>query len=125
MNSDLTTCTLHPLSVLLVLYLNWYFCSALNKSRIKWTVLLHWLLFALMAARLAGDILKVAQVDVPLMIEQLNLPAAKLWELGWQPSIMASMFAQLSLRRNNVSLLWQAMLGKVSNGLEKHGSCNK
>lgn len=94
-----------------------YAVSALNKSRIKWTVLLHWLLLLLIAARLAGDILTLLQVDIPPTLQDLNLPKARLWELAWQPSILASIFAQLSLKRNNVSLLWQAMLGQLILGI--------
>ena len=75
-------------------------------------MLLHWLLFLVMAARLSSDVLRLLQVDIPPIIQELNLPTARLWELAWQPSILASIFAQLSLKRNNVSLLWQAMLGE-------------
>ena len=85
--------------------------SALNKNRVKWTVLFHWLLFIVMVVRLSSHFCKFVQLEVPALIEELNLPACRMWELAWLPSIMASMFAQLSLKRNNTSLLWQALLG--------------
>lgn len=91
---------------------NFAFSSALNKGRIKWTILCHWLVFVLMLLRLSADFCRLAKVSTPMFIAQLHLPPPRVWEVMWLPSIMASMFAQLSLKKNNSSLLKQALLGK-------------
>ncbi|XP_067948498.1 protein jagunal-like isoform X2 [Watersipora subatra] len=86
---------------------------SLNKGRLKVTVIFHWLLFLMMLLRLTPDLCAMVKTEVPVIIESLSLPPPSLWELSWLPSIMASMFAQLSLKRNTSSLLWQALLGNL------------
>lgn len=72
---------------------------------------MHASLFVLGLARLSKEIFSLAGVQVPAELERLNLPTPLPWELAWLPSMIASLFASLSLRKNNSALLWQALLG--------------
>ena len=89
-----------------------YKVSAENKPRLRFAIVMHWMLAALMIVRLIpGLILATGSSRVPHFIKHLNLPQVHLWELVWLLSSVASVFGYLSLNKNNGQLLSYFMTG--------------
>lgn len=74
--------------------------SVLNKSRLKYCIFFHALLFFVMAAKLSADILDRLDIFI-LEIEELEIPSPLWWEYIWSLSIFVS-FIGLSAARNNI-----------------------
>ncbi|XP_005191525.1 protein jagunal [Musca domestica] len=73
--------------------------SLLNKSRLKYCIFFHALLFFVMLAKLTSDILDRLDIFV-LEIEELEVPAPLWWEYIWLASLLTS-FVGLSAARGN------------------------
>ncbi|XP_075145527.1 jagunal [Haematobia irritans] len=73
--------------------------SLLNKSRLKYCIFFHALLFFVMLAKLTSDILDRLDIFV-LEIEELEVPAPLWWEYMWLSSLLTS-FVGLSAARGN------------------------
>jgi len=76
-----------------------YQISALNKSRLKYCIFFHFLLFFAMLAKLSADILDRLDIFI-LEIEELQVPAPLWWEYFWCISILMS-FIGLSAAKGN------------------------
>lgn len=74
-------------------------CSLLNKSRLKYCIFFHALLFFVMLAKLTSDILDRLDIFV-LEIEELEVPPPLWWEYVWAASLLTS-FIGLSASRGN------------------------
>lgn len=94
-----------------------YQASAVNKSRLKYTIYLHTLLVLLMAFRLSVSICVLFNIRPPRMLQKLQLPRADLWEYVWLLSTIASVFGLVALRRNRVFLMLQYIIGTCLFGL--------
>nr|ADD38092.1 Protein jagunal [Lepeophtheirus salmonis] len=81
-----------------------YYISAQTKSRLKWSVLFHYVLGFILFAKLVPDILDRLGIFV-LEIEELLIPKAKLWELFWILSIPATLLGLLSSKKSNASMM--------------------
>uniref|UniRef100_A0A0K2SZT6 Jagunal n=1 Tax=Lepeophtheirus salmonis TaxID=72036 RepID=A0A0K2SZT6_LEPSM len=77
---------------------------AQTKSRLKWSVLFHYVLGFILFAKLVPDILDRLGIFV-LEIEELLIPKAKLWELFWILSIPATLLGLLSSKKSNASMM--------------------
>lgn len=89
------------LSIIKILTYNpiFFFFSILNKSRLKYCIFFHALLFFVMLAKLTPDILD--RLDIFVMeIEELQVPQPLWWEYIWCLSILSS-FMGLSAARGN------------------------
>ncbi len=75
--------------------------SALNKTRLKFCVFLHYLLFIAMCCKLAEDVLDRLDVFI-LELEELYIPKPRLWEWLWSSSIIFSFFGLTAIRNNNI-----------------------
>jgi len=76
-----------------------FFFSILNKSRLKYCIFFHSLLFFVMLAKLTPDILD--RLDIFVMeIEELQIPQPLWWEYTWCISILSS-FVGLSAAKGN------------------------
>lgn len=73
--------------------------SALNKSRLKYCIFFHYLLFFMMLAKLSADILDRLDIFI-LEIEELQIPPPLWWEYFWCTSILMS-FVGLSAAKGN------------------------
>ncbi|XP_050441786.1 protein jagunal [Adelges cooleyi] len=92
-----------------------YKISVQNKSRLKYCILFHYLLFFLMLAKLCPDVLDRLDIFV-LEIEELEIPKPLLWEYLWCFSLPASFLALSAVKHNcvrNISLYikWIVLLG--------------
>lgn len=76
-----------------------YLYSLLNKSRLKYCIFFHALLFFVMLAKLTSDILDRLDIFV-LEIEELEVPAPLWWEYMWLASLLTA-FVGLSAARGN------------------------
>ncbi|XP_050521681.1 protein jagunal [Daktulosphaira vitifoliae] len=92
-----------------------YKLSVQNKSRLKYCILFHYLLFFLMVAKLCPDVLDRLDIFV-LEIEELEIPKPLFWEYLWCLSLPASFLALRAIKHNcvrNISLYikWIILLG--------------
>ncbi|CAO1389960.1 unnamed protein product [Diamesa hyperborea] len=76
-----------------------YHISALNKSRLKFCIFCHYLLFFVMLAKLLADILDKLDIFI-LEIEELRVPKPLWWEYIWCISVVLT-FIGLSAARSN------------------------
>jgi len=76
--------------------------SALNKTRLKFCIFLHLLLFIAMCCKLAEDILDRLDIFI-LELEELYIPKPRIWEWMWSSSIIFSLVGLTSIRNNKVS----------------------
>ena len=94
------------------------FCfSATYKSRIKVMAVCHILLVLLMLLRLSTALCVIAGIRPPHFLQRLRLPVVDGWEYAWLVSGFAPLFALVSLKRNQVFLLKQFMLGVAVFGI--------
>ncbi|KAJ8918773.1 hypothetical protein NQ315_015093 [Exocentrus adspersus] len=70
---------------------NHYQLSALNKSRLKYCMFFHYLLFLAMFAKLFPDILDKLDIFI-LEIEELSIPKPLWWEYIWCIGLLSSIF---------------------------------
>ncbi|KAL0276461.1 UNVERIFIED_CONTAM: hypothetical protein PYX00_004029 [Menopon gallinae] len=87
-----------------------YQTSALNKSRLKYCIFFHYLLFFAMLAKLSADILDRLDIFI-LEIEELKVPQPLWWEYIWCLSIIMTFFGLTAIRRNRIQTLKQYMYG--------------
>ncbi|XP_054708169.1 protein jagunal-like [Uloborus diversus] len=78
--------------------------SALYKSRLKFCIFLHFLLFLAMLAKLSEDILDRLDVFI-LELEELYIPKPLPWEWLWTASILFAIVGLRALSRNRLSAL--------------------
>ncbi|XP_014364323.2 protein jagunal [Papilio machaon] len=89
-----------------------YQLSALNKSRLKYCVFFHHVLFIVMVAKLSADILDKLDIFI-LEIEELQIPPPLWWEYIWCLSLLLSFLALAAIKRNNITNLRRYMYGIV------------
>ncbi|XP_026468222.1 protein jagunal-like [Ctenocephalides felis] len=89
-----------------------YQISALNKSRLKYCIFFHYLLFFAMLAKLSADILDRLDIFI-LEIEELEIPTPLWWEYIWCLSVVLSFVGLTAARRNRVALMQRYMIGIV------------
>lgn len=78
-----------------------YQISAQNKSRLKYCIFFHYLLFFVMLTKLSADILDRLDIFV-LEIEELEVPKPLLWEYLWCISILVTFFALSAIKKNRI-----------------------
>ncbi|KOC67653.1 Protein jagunal [Habropoda laboriosa] len=89
-----------------------YQISATNKSRLKYCIFFHYLLFFVMLAKLSADILDHLDIFI-LEIEELQVPQPLWWEYIWCISLMLSFLALSAIKRNRIKTLQQYMIGII------------
>lgn len=92
-----------------------YQISATNKSRLKYCIFFHYLLFFVMLAKLSADILDRLDIFI-LEIEELQVPQPLWWEYTWCLSFIVSTLALSAIKRNKIKTLQQYMIGVVALG---------
>jgi len=88
------------------------FCSLLNKSRLKYCIFFHALLFFIMLAKLMSDILDRLDIFI-LEIEELEIPQPLWWEYIWFASILTSFIGLSAARANKIRDMQKYMLAIV------------
>ncbi|CAG2122829.1 unnamed protein product, partial [Medioppia subpectinata] len=79
-----------------------YQISALNKSRLKFCIFFHYLLFVVMMCKLSDDILDRLDIFI-LELQELYIPKPRLWEWLWASSVVLSLFGLTSFKNNSLS----------------------
>ncbi|KAL1138464.1 hypothetical protein AAG570_008527 [Ranatra chinensis] len=87
-----------------------YQISAQNKSRLKYCIFFHYLLFFAMLAKLSSDILDRLDIFV-LEIEELQIPKPLWWEYIWCCSLLMSFLGLAAIRKNKISTMKNYMIG--------------
>uniref|UniRef100_A0A182PE65 DUF1989 domain-containing protein n=1 Tax=Anopheles epiroticus TaxID=199890 RepID=A0A182PE65_9DIPT len=87
-----------------------YQISALNKSRLKYCIFFHYLLFFVMLVKLSADILDRLDIFI-LEIEELQIPPPLWWEYFWCLSVFLSFIGLASIRGNRVNDMKKYMVG--------------
>lgn len=83
--------------------------SLLNKSRLKYCIFFHALLFFVMLAKLTSDILDHLDIFV-LEIEELEVPPPLWWEYVWAASLLTSFLGLSAARGNKVREMQKYMV---------------
>ncbi|XP_044741004.1 protein jagunal [Chrysoperla carnea] len=81
-----------------------YQISALNKSRLKYCIFFHYLLFFAMLAKLSADILDRLDIFI-LEIEELEIPQPLWWEYIWCISLLVSFLGLAAIRKNRIKFM--------------------
>ncbi|XP_015585096.1 protein jagunal [Cephus cinctus] len=89
-----------------------YQTSAMNKSRLKYCIFFHYLLFFVMLAKLSADILDRLDIFI-LEIEELQIPVPLWWEYIWCTSLLLSFLGLSAIRRNKIKTLQRYMIGII------------
>jgi len=89
-----------------------YQVSSQIKWRLKFCVVLHTLLFALLAMKLSADILDRLDIFI-LEVEELEIPQPLKWEYLWCFSILYSFCAFSACKRNSIFYL-QIYIGGIA-----------
>lgn len=84
--------------------------SAINKSRLKYCIFFHYLLFFGMLAKLSADILDRLDIFI-LEIEELRVPAPLWWEYVWCLSIFLSFVGLSAAKGNRILQMKKYMVG--------------
>ncbi|OXU25864.1 hypothetical protein TSAR_015289 [Trichomalopsis sarcophagae] len=84
--------------------------SAMNKSRLKYCIFFHYILFFVMLAKLSADILDRLNIFI-LEIEELQVPQPLWWEYIWCTSLILSFLGLSAVRKNRIKTLQQYMIG--------------
>lgn len=92
-----------------------YQTSVLNKTRLKYTIFFHYILFFIMLAKLSADILDRLDIFI-LEIEELLIPKPLLWEYIWCLSLVVSFLGLSSIRKNNISTMKKYVYGIITFG---------
>nr|CAD7446424.1 unnamed protein product [Timema bartmani]CAD7460530.1 unnamed protein product [Timema tahoe]CAD7587545.1 unnamed protein product [Timema genevievae] len=87
-----------------------YQISALNKSRLKYCIFFHYLLFFAMLAKLSADILDRLDIFI-LEIEELQVPEPLWWEYIWCISLLLSFLGLAAVRKNRIKAMQRYMIG--------------
>ncbi|KAG5897409.1 hypothetical protein JTB14_013499 [Gonioctena quinquepunctata] len=86
-----------------------YQTSALNKSRLKYSIFFHYLLFFTMLAKLSADILDKLDIFI-LEIEELDIPKPLWWEYIWCISLLLSFLGLDAIKKNKVTSMRNYMI---------------
>eukprot|EP00096_Caligus_rogercresseyi_P012928 TRINITY_DN558_c0_g1_i4.p1 TRINITY_DN558_c0_g1~~TRINITY_DN558_c0_g1_i4.p1 ORF type:complete len:380 (-),score=70.72 TRINITY_DN558_c0_g1_i4:122-1261(-) len=89
---------------------------AQTKSRLKWSILFHYVLGFILLAKLVPDGLDRLGIFV-LEIEELMIPKAQLWELCWIISIPLTFLGLASCKKSNASMMTKFFYGIFIFGL--------
>ncbi|KAF5294765.1 hypothetical protein FQA39_LY00249 [Lamprigera yunnana] len=92
-----------------------YQISALNKSRLKYCIFFHYLLFFGMIAKLSADILDRLDIFI-LEVEELGVPQPLWWEYIWCVSLLVSFLGLAAIRKNRVKSMQQYVFGILVSG---------
>lgn len=84
----------------------------MNKSRLKYCIFFHYLLFFVMLAKLSADILDHLDIFV-LEIEELQIPQPLWWEYIWCGSLLLSFLGLSAIRYNRIKTIKRYMIGIV------------
>jgi len=87
-----------------------YQISAMNKSRLKYCIFFHYLLFFVMLGKLFADILDRLDIFI-LEIEELQVPQPLWWEYIWCVSLVLSFLGLSAIKKNNIKTLQRYMIG--------------
>ncbi|GLH08867.1 Protein jagunal [Gryllus bimaculatus] len=87
-----------------------YQISAQNKSRLKYCIFFHYLLFFAMLSKLSADILDRLDIFI-LEIEELQVPEPLWWEYIWCFSLLLSFIGLTAVRKNQIKTMKQYMVG--------------
>lgn len=90
--------------------------SALNKSRLKYCIFFHYLLFFAMLAKLTSDILDRLDIFI-LEIEELQVPAPLWWEYFWCTSILMTFMGLSAAKGNRVRDMKKFIIGIIVTAL--------
>uniref|UniRef100_A0A023GI86 Putative conserved plasma membrane protein n=1 Tax=Amblyomma triste TaxID=251400 RepID=A0A023GI86_AMBTT len=93
-----------------------YQISAVYKTRLKFSMLLHFLLFLAMCAKLAEDVLDRLDIFI-LELEELYIPKPLLWEWVWLASLVFTLPGLTAIRRNRASSMKAYAIGTFLLGL--------
>ncbi len=107
---------LAPFLILIPPFFLSLFFSATTKSRLKWSVTCHLLLFLAVCAKLLPEVLDRLDVFV-LELEELFVPRAHLWEFLWLLSAPFCLLALSACRRSAVAPITKFAAGTVLLGL--------
>ncbi|XP_033227675.1 protein jagunal [Belonocnema kinseyi] len=89
-----------------------YQLSVINKSRLKWCIFFHYLLFFVMLAKLSADILDFLDIFI-LEIEELQIPQALRWEWIWCSSLPFSYLGLKAIKENGIKRIKQYMMSVI------------
>ncbi|CAK9304364.1 unnamed protein product [Gordionus sp. m RMFG-2023] len=96
-----------------------YTSSVLNKSKLKACLYLHILLWLFILLKNIESLLDYVDINFPPIVEIYanRIPNPQIWEYAFLLSIVPTIFALLSLSRNNKYLLWSFIIGQSALGL--------
>lgn len=97
-------------------FLTKFHCSALNKSRLKYCIFFHFLLFFAMLAKLSADILDRLDIFI-LEIEELQVPTPLWWEYMWCTSILTSFIGLSAAKGNRIQDMKKYAIGLIVTAL--------
>lgn len=89
-----------------------YQASSLYKSRFRFCVFSHFVLFLVLMSKLLEDILDRLDIFI-LELEELYIPKPLLWEWIWLVSLMFTFFGLSAARKNTASLMKMYVTGTV------------
>lgn len=93
-----------------------FFHSVKNKSRLKYSIFFHFLLFFIMLAKLSADILDRLDIFI-LEIEELRVPTPLWWEYLWCLSILMSFVGLSAAKGNRIMDMKKYVIGLLVTGL--------
>ncbi|UYV60130.1 JAGN1 [Cordylochernes scorpioides] len=73
--------------------------SPIYKSRLRFCLLMHLMIWVLMLAKLTPSLLDRFNIFI-LQVEELYIPPPRLWEWVWAATILLSPLALTAIRRN-------------------------
>jgi len=93
-----------------------YQISAVNKSRLKFCIFLHFLLFLVLLLKLSPEILD--RLDIFIMeLEELMVPKPMLWEYIWAGNLLFAFIGLSAASRNTIGKMHFYALGTFFFGL--------
>uniref|UniRef100_A0A1B0DLX8 Uncharacterized protein n=1 Tax=Phlebotomus papatasi TaxID=29031 RepID=A0A1B0DLX8_PHLPP len=93
-----------------------YQISAINKSRLKYCIFFHYLLFFAMLAKLCSDILDRLDIFI-LEIEELQVPDPLWWEYIWCLSILTTFMGLSAAKGNRIRDMQKYIIALVVLGI--------
>uniref|UniRef100_A0A336LZA1 CSON008940 protein n=1 Tax=Culicoides sonorensis TaxID=179676 RepID=A0A336LZA1_CULSO len=84
--------------------------SLINKSRLKYCIFFHYLLFTVMLIKLAPDILDRLDIFI-LEVEELYVPKPLWWEYAWCTSVFVTFLGLTAARANKILDMEKFMIG--------------
>lgn len=91
-------------------------CSLINKSRLRYCIFFHYLLFFVMLIKLAPDILDRLDIFI-LEVEELYVPKPLWWEYTWCTSVFITFLGLTAARGNKLLDMQKFMIGIVVLGV--------